>query len=197
MPAWTLPGDVAADQAALLRTARDVLPRDLGGEDLPAEQMHAFAAQSAAVMATARHWARGVHLGTSTGPWVDLHARDLGESRQAGEGDDELVARLRVPPDAATSPAITESVNQVLTAAGISGSADLIAVPAVAGAFAGTALTPRSFASRGDRTWRTGRGHLVVIVPLGTSDGTASSVSSAVEAKRTASSASHVEIETT
>lgn len=195
MPAWTMPGD--SDHEVMLKIARGVIPRDLGSEEHPAEQLHAFAAQAAAVMAVGRQWARGLHLGTAAGPWVDLHASDRGSSRQGGEGDEELVARLRVPPDAATLPAITETVNHVLTAAGISGSANFIAVPVTSGAFAGTASTPRSFSARGDRTWRTGRGHLVVIVPQGTGEGTAASVASAVEAKRTASSTSHVETETT
>lgn len=194
MPAWTMTG--TSDAAEALQAARDTIPRDLGSVDLPAEQLRAFAAQAQAVRATARQWARGAYLATASGPWIDLHARDRGERRQTGESGDDLRSRLRVPPDAATSPAILESVNQVLTSAGVSGSAELVRVPRDAGAFGSTA-TARSFASRGDRVWRNGRGHLVVIVPPGTSDGTAASVARNVEAKRTAGSASHVETETT
>ena len=95
--------------------------------------------------------------------------------------------------------ALQEVADQILTSAGGSGSAILIRVPRDAGAFAGSTSggTIQSFADRGDRTWHTGRGHLVVILPAGTSDGVAASVLQAVEAKSTAGSSVHVEIATT
>lgn len=67
---------------------------------------------------------------TATTPdWLNQHARDRGTSRQLGESDAALAARLRVIPDALTRPAILAAANAVLSAAGVSGQAALLEMP--------------------------------------------------------------------
>ena len=192
MPAWVIPaGDTV--RAKLLAEARSVSARDFASPERDDEDLQAQAAIMALAEATISYWDRGIHLHTARGPWADQHARDRGEARQEGESDEALVARLRTPPDAVTATAIAAAADQLLAGAGIAGAVELIAVPRVAGAFAGAGASIQSFVSRGDRTWQNGRGHLVVVVPAGTPAGVAASVARAVEAKATAGSTSHVE----
>lgn len=187
MPVWTMPaGDTV--QAKLLAEARGVSARDFASPERPDEDLQAQAAIMAAAEAAIAHWDRGVHLHTATGAWADQHARDRGEARQEDEADAALVERLRTPPDAVTAAAIAAAAAQVA-----GGAVELIAVPRDAGAFAGSGASIQSFANRGDRTWQNGRGHLIVVVPAGTSAGGAASVARVVEAKSTAGSTSHVE----
>lgn len=67
---------------------------------------------------------------TATTPdWLNQHARDRGTSRQFGESNAALAARLRVVPDALTRPAILAAANAVLAAAGVLGTATLLEMP--------------------------------------------------------------------
>lgn len=97
----------------------------------------------------------------ATGPtadspdWLDQHARDRGTSRQAGETDPVLQARLRVVPDAITRQALLDAANAILAAAGVSGSAALLELPrdaAYLGSFTALTGTGGSFAQSGSVT---------------------------------------------
>lgn len=94
----------------------------------------------------------------ATGPtavspdWLDQHARDRGTSRQAGELDQALQARLRVVPDAVTRQALLDAANAILAAAGVSGAAALLELPrdaAYLGSFTALTGTGGTFAQAG------------------------------------------------
>lgn len=93
---------------------------------------------------------------TSDSPdWLDQHARDRGTSRQAGETDPVLQARLRVVPDAITRQALLDAANAILSAASVSGSAALLELPrdaAYLGSFTALTGTGGTFAQAGTVT---------------------------------------------
>lgn len=97
----------------------------------------------------------------ATGPtadspdWLDQHARDRGTSRQAGETDPVLQARLRVVPDAVTRQALLDAANAILAAAGVAGSAAMLEMPrdaAYLGSFTALTGTGGTFAQAGTVT---------------------------------------------
>jgi len=57
--------------------------------------------------------------------WLDQHARDRGTTRQPGETDEALRARLRNPGEALTKSAIEDSIQNILDSEGIVGTASV------------------------------------------------------------------------
>lgn len=196
MPAWTMPGTPVKDQ--LLAHVRTVLPVDFTTPSRGQEELHALAMMFKMAEAQLADWHRQTVISTSEGPWLIEHARGRGYSPQAGETDATLRARIRVPPDAVTVPALLAIVNAILTGGGVSGMARIEEVPMPQGAFVGNAPASgvRSFLDRGYRTWKHGKGHAVVVVPFGTPAGVQASVLEAVRTKRGHSVTYHLEVAT-
>jgi hypothetical protein len=90
---------------------------------------------------------------TGTTPdWLNQHARDRGTSRQNGETDVALRARLRAVSDAITRQALLSAANAILAASSIAGSAAMIELPrdaAHCGAFSSDTGTGGTFATNG------------------------------------------------
>lgn len=118
------------DEQELLRTARAALPAWASDDHLPNESLSGYAK----ILGAAKSWFFAVlgqmgYIGHATGPvaggpdWLGEHARDRGTFRQDGENDATLRERLWNAVDMVTEPAIQASVDAILSAAGIVGSA--------------------------------------------------------------------------
>lgn len=118
----------------------------------------------------------------SSDEWIEEHAADRGTRRQAGEDSDALADRLRNAEDAVTPDALVSAANRILQLAGITESA------AVSELRKGS----RMFFSRSrgwSRGWRFGLSHpggnkLIVILPYGTSAGTAAAIAEALRLRK-------------
>lgn len=125
-------------------------------------------------------WVDIVYLKKAFGIWLDAHARDRGTRRQASEGDDALKARLVVPADALTLPALRGIADAILAGAGVAGTAEFLEGRNGAGAYYqadGSAL--QSFWGDGHR-WDGHPHDLYVILPAATDDGTFNSIAEAM-----------------
>lgn len=88
-----------------------------------------FMGEAAKVMGSAKaqavHWNGQTLILSAVGPvgdepdWLEQHAQDRGTSRQDGETDAALRARLRAVPDALTRPTILAAAQAILDAEGI------------------------------------------------------------------------------
>jgi len=97
----------------------------------------------------------GANLGTSTGLFTDAHANDRGLRRQDGETDDQLIERLRKPPQAGTVSAIIEAVDAIVG----DGKTIIIELPRRS-----LYINRRMGLNRGHRMGA-GRGVVVVLIP--------------------------------
>jgi hypothetical protein len=184
MPSWTLPGPTRYD--SLLAHGAGAVPGYFRSTERAREDLHAYAATMLLVDAIASQWLRMTEIGNAVGPWVDLHARDRGVRRQAGEGDDELIARLRTIDDAVTPAALLAIANAVLAAAGVAGSARMLELPRQ-GLYLGTSTAAiRGCWNRGLRLFRTGKPLVIVILPAGTPAAVVAAVSDAIRIAKAA-----------
>lgn len=123
---------LTADEQELLNFGVGALPDWIAPDD---PLLRAAAKVIGAARATGDYLFKQALITTADGPtatspdWINQHARDRGTSRQAGEGDDALRARLRNVPDAITRDAILTAANAVLIAAGVSGQAVMLELP--------------------------------------------------------------------
>lgn len=191
MPAWVLPGATRYD--GILAHGAAAVPGYFRTTERVREDMHAFAAEMTLIDAAMSSWHRMTYLETAEGVWLDQHGSDRGVARQGGESDDSYRARLRTIDDAVTPAAILAVVNAILAAAGVVGTAGLVELPRD-GLYLGTSTTAiRGFLGRGRRMFRTGRPHIIVILPPGTPADVVAAVSDAVRLKKAAGVVHHVE----
>ena len=157
------------------------LPAWYSSETNPQVTVGAFAKIFGLVWDQIDAWVDIIYLKQAFGIWLDAHARDRGTRRQTGEGDDALLARLSVPPDALTKPALLAIAQAIVVGAGISG--DVIMTesrvsPLIGGYWDPGAGAQRSFWGQG---WRYQKLHdIAVILPIGTDDGTLAAVTEAM-----------------
>lgn len=147
---------LTAEDISYLNWALAALPRWMNPGD---EFLHGAAKLfGSSVQPQIDYWITQTFITTATGAtlttpdWLNQHARDRGTSRQNGESDAALAARLRNTPDALTRLAILNAANLILQAAGISTPAAMIEQPrdsAHCGSFIGDAGTGGTFASIG------------------------------------------------
>lgn len=125
----------------LVQIYRGSVSSDIASDNRDLDEAYALAEMMAVAEGQAMSWARDTRLSTSQGIWTNQHARDRGLSRQGGEDDDTLIARLRTSPQAITEAALREAIAAVIAATGATGSAAvfyLVAVPVTHGAFCTT-----------------------------------------------------------
>jgi hypothetical protein len=178
MPSWTLPGPTRYE--SLLAHGAGAVPGYFRSTERAREDLHAYAAAMLLVDATASQWLRMTEIGNARGVWLDAHARDRGVRRQAAEGDDELIARLRTIDDAVTPPALLAIADAVLAAAGIVGAARMLELPRDALYLGTSTAAIRGCFNRGLRLMRTGKPLVIVILPAATPAPVVAAVSDAI-----------------
>lgn len=94
------------------------VPQDITSSELGRELRRAMAETLAMVSAESDALILGSQLRNAVGRFADLHAKDRGLRRQAGETDQQLYERLRKPPSAVTLEAIKSALEVIVGAAG-------------------------------------------------------------------------------
>lgn len=123
---------LTADEQALLNVAMAALPAWYKHDERRLEDLAGAAKCIGAALATSKYWMGQTLILGATGPtatdpdWLNQHARDRGTSRQGGETDAELAARLRDIPDALTRPALLEAAQAIIDAAGVVGTVTMV-----------------------------------------------------------------------
>lgn len=127
---------LTADEQELFDLAKKTLPAWYADDQRANEYLGALAKMFGSVRAITTHWLKTVVYITlatvdlSSNPdWLDQHARDRGTSRQAGESDDALIARLRNIEDLVTRPALLAAVQAMMTDAGVAGAPSMVELP--------------------------------------------------------------------
>jgi len=136
--------DVVADLVTVYRAG---VPGDIASDRRSLDEAYATAAVFSAVEGTLADWDRACRIMTSSGVALDAIARDHGLSRQVGESDDALRARLRVPPSAGTASAIAAALQPIVDAGG-GGQIFLVQLPRDGAFFARCRLSMKSSIQR-------------------------------------------------
>lgn len=127
---------LTADEQELFDLAKGTLPPWYADDERANEYLGALAKMFGSVRSITEHWLKTVVYITlatvdlSSNPdWLDQHARDRGTSRQAGESDEALIARLRNVEDLVTRPALLAAVQAMMTDAGFTGAPAMVEFP--------------------------------------------------------------------
>lgn len=123
---YTGPPDIVAKYVAIYRNS---LPQDIASTARALDDARVFAEIVALGEGTGHGWAREARLSTSHGIWTDQHALDSGTSRQGGESDAALIARLKVGTTALLRQVLLDVANAILTSAGVAGTAAILELP--------------------------------------------------------------------
>lgn len=123
---YTGPPDVVDKYVQIYRNA---LPQDVASTARALDDARVFAEIVTMGEGTGHGWAREARLSTSHGIWTDQHALDHGTSRQGGEDDPALIARLKVGTTALLRQVLLDAANAILAAAGVAGTAALLELP--------------------------------------------------------------------
>lgn len=123
---YTGPPDVVD---RLMQIYRASVPGDLASQNRNLDEARAFAEMVALGEGTGFGWAREAQIHTSHSFWLDQHALDRDLSRQGGEDDPALRARLKTGPAALLRQVMLDAANAILAAAGVSGTAALLRLP--------------------------------------------------------------------
>jgi hypothetical protein len=158
----------------LVRIYVGATPRDVFSTALGEDIAYTLAEMFALSYTEIQRLSAGANVGTATGLFLDLHARDRGLRRQSGETDDQLRERLKRPPLAGTVAAIIQSVEAIV---GV-GKAIMVELPR------SSAYYDRSFGL--DRGHRMGGGRGVVVVLIPASANALGAVRDAVRTKASA-----------
>jgi len=110
---------LSAEEQELVDWLKSSIPRWLRMETTEQEIWGAVAKGLILVRRQAEEGRDATFILSSTGTFLDLHARDRGTSRQLNESDITLRARLRTYDDAVTRPTILAAVTAVLEAEAI------------------------------------------------------------------------------
>lgn len=136
------------DEQELFDLARKTLPAWYADDARANEYLSAIAKMFGSARAISEHWLKTVVYITlatvdltSNPDWLDQHARDRGTSRQAGESDDALIARLRNIEDLVTRPALLAAVQSMMVDAGFSGTPHMVEFPRDKAHFGGPYLS--------------------------------------------------------
>jgi len=179
---YTIPGTTRTED--IIDHAVQAIPAYTRSPERPREELHAIAAALRGADDAICSWERMAYIETAEGPWLDQHARDRSQTRQGGESDEALRARLLQTDDAVNVASILAAANAVLAAAGVAGTAVMVELPRD-GAYMGVSLgSIRSFFNRGYRMFRTGRPMIIIILPAGTPAAVVKSVSDVVRTKK-------------
>lgn len=100
--------------ADLVRIYVGAVPRDVFDTPLGEDIAYTLAEMFGLAYQEIQRLAAGSVVGTATGLFLDLHARDRGLRRQQNESDDQLRERLKKPPLAGTLPAILEALEPIV-----------------------------------------------------------------------------------
>jgi hypothetical protein len=159
--------------------AKAALPRFLFQlSTAPSDMLGGYAAMMESFDTQLTEWLTQAYIKSSTGIWLDQHARDYGTTRRASEADAALRARLGQSANVVVARLLLAQVNAILDAAGY-GEAELIELRRDK-AFMSDATTggTRAFHSRGYRMSSAGRPYtFIVILPFPTDAATAEAVS--------------------
>lgn len=127
---------LTADEQELYDLAKKTLPAWYADDERANEFLGACAKMFGAARAISEHWLKVVvyitlaTVDTATNPdWLDQHARDRGTSRQDGESDEALIARLRNIEDLVTRPALLAAVQAMMDDAGFTGAPAMVEFP--------------------------------------------------------------------
>ena len=179
---------LTSDEQELFDLAKANLPKELFRAS-PQEPLQAAAKIIGAARAQLKAWVEAAYLKTSTGDWLEQHAKDRSTRRQTQESDAALRERLRRVEDALTPSALLSAINAILAAEGVSGSAALIVLPR------DQAFMGLSFASRGYRAGHPGRPHvLIVILPYGTPAAAQGAIAEVLSSKSAAGKTTRIEV---
>jgi hypothetical protein len=173
------------EELKLYEHAKGVLPKAIfeGGDESDVEFLHAFVKIFQPVKDQMDEWFAKTYISAADGQWLDAHAKDRGTFRQDGELDADLRARIKTIEDTVTKPALLALVNEILAAAGVSGGAAMVELRRNRAWFRTDATTSRkdTYLSRGYRLTDSGApSGIILILPYGTSAGTANAVYEAI-----------------
>lgn len=116
---------LTAEEQKILDFALAAMPSWFTSDERAQEFMGAAAKLMGAGKLQAVHWLGQTLILDAVGPvgnepdWLEQHAQDRGTSRQDGETDATLRARLRAVPDALTLPTILSGIQDIMDAAGV------------------------------------------------------------------------------
>lgn len=107
-------------ELVLFNIAKKSLPRILFSD--PTDQQEVFAAYAKELSASqtqVKFWRNMAFILLATDIWLDQHAKDRGTSRQAGETDEALRARIRDFLQTVTLTELREAITNILEAYGV------------------------------------------------------------------------------
>lgn len=162
----------------------------------PEEIWGAYVKLFDAARAQADGWGNYARILEATGIWLDQHAVDRGTARQAGESDEELRTRIRVPEDSVTLGALLTRVQAILTASGIpSPSVAIVELRRDKAFFSEGGELPTAYMSRGYRLGGANRPlKMIVILPYGTTEATRKAVDEYLRAHKAGGFAHTIEV---
>jgi len=123
------------EQTRLLNFARAVLPSWFTSDERIQEYLSAVAVMTDGVIQQHDDWFKNTLITTAVGPtgndpdWLNQHAVDRGTSRQDGELDVALRARIRSVPDALTRDTIIAAAQAIIDAEAIPGTVAMVELP--------------------------------------------------------------------
>ncbi len=106
---YTGPADIVADMKTLYRSG---LPQDISGRD--EEDAEIFAEMMTMAECEVSGMMRETQIATASGKFLEQHARDRGLRKLLGETDDQLRARLQLPPTAGTTSSILDALKTLM-----------------------------------------------------------------------------------
>ena len=119
MPSWTVPGTPIREQ--LREHAKRSSSKYLYSGQRSEEYEEMTAELQSLAKSIGEDWIRRTYITYADGPWLVSHAVDRGVPLVDGESDAERRARIRLPPDAVTKPAILAKAQAIVDASGVSG----------------------------------------------------------------------------
>ncbi len=199
------------EEQELFNTAKESLPKVLFQDGMQQELLGSFAKIFGVTRGQIDSWLRETYILEASSFWLDQHAKDRGFRRQVGEGDASLAERIRNYQDMLTKPVIITAINTVLTAAGISGVANIYEERRDRGYFpfgtlsgasiipyaAGTTSPLNVFYSRGYRMGTDNARHVTAVLPYGTGAETQAAVLDALYQKKAGGVEADIEVRLT
>jgi hypothetical protein len=123
------------EEQELVDLAVGTLPSWFSEDQRALEDMALAAKQLGPARAQLAYWFDQALITQAVGPigpepdWLNQHALDRGTSRQNGETDVALRARIKNVPDALTRPAILSAAQQIIEAEAITGTVAMVELP--------------------------------------------------------------------
>lgn len=146
--------DVIEDLVVIMKGS---IPADVTRGEIGEDLVYTLATIMARAEEEVSRLERNSKLGTSSGAFTDLHAKDRDLRRQDGETDDQLIARCQNPPRAVTPKAIRTAITAIV---GGAGQVVIVELPRDAAYLDGNSF----FFDRDDRIGG-GRGVVIALIP--------------------------------